>query len=1175
MAHLALSFLGPFQATLDGQTITTFESNKVRALLAYLVVEAARLHSREALAGLLWADHPNHAAVANLRHVLSNLRAAIGDRQAAPPFLFITRETIQFNAASDCSHDLQNFDLRDLPLEPLERITAAYRGPFLEGLTCDSALFEEWVTFKREQIGRQLLAALRRLAEHAEHHGEYERAIACAHRQLELEPWDEEARQQLMRTLALSGQRSAALAQYETGRRLLRRELGIEPAPETTALYERIRDGTLGQETGQPADKEKKPPSPSFLRPEPAERPRPVFVARERELAQLDSFLNLALAGQGRVVFVTGDPGSGKTALIQEFVRRALAQRDDVIAAQGNGNAHTGIGTPYLPFSEALQMLMGDVEAQWISGAITRSQARRLWALLPTAAQGLMEAGPDLVDRFVSGATLLACIASFSQWASGERAAWPAQLAAWLQRKAAAPPDPTGPQQADLFEQYTQVLQTLARQAPLILVLDDLQWADAGSLNLLFHLGKQVAGSRILTVGAYRPGDVALGRLSASSGQWERHPLEPVVNEFQRDWGDIDIDLTHAEGRPFVEALLDTEPNCLGEPFRQTLFQHTGGHPLFTVELLRGLQERGDLQPDRIGRWVAGPSLNWDQLPARVEAVIAEQIGRLPAESRLTLAIASVEGVEFTAEAVARVQDADPRDLIRRLSGELSRQRRLVSAAGCRQIGEQRLSRYRFRHYLFQRYLYHSLDEAERVQLHKALGCALEALYGEQAPQEAVALAWHFEAAGQTSKAVDYLLQAGTQAARLAANQEAIAHLTRGLALLQTLPASPARDRRELALQLALGAPLLASRGYTAPELGRAYTRARELCQRMGEAPELFTVRMGLAAFYFVQAEYPTGLELVEQLFATAHQTGDPDQLALACWGKGYPLLCLGEFVQARPLLESAIASYDPQRHRPLLYLLGMDMGVYARSWLALVLWALGYPDQALRHGREAIALAREIPYPFVLAQALAVAGAILSDLRRDASAEQAYTEELIQLGSKAGFLQTSYGMIYLGHLRARGGQLAEGITLMRQGLETMWAVGHRSNWAHLRTKLVEGYILAGDVEAGLAAAAEALAFMQRTGEHFAESDLQRLQGELFLLRGDVGAAEASFRQAIEIARRQQARLWELRAATSLSRLWLRQGRAAEARQSLAELYAWFSEGWELPDLQEARALLE
>jgi DNA-binding SARP family transcriptional activator len=450
MAHLSLSVLGPFQATLDGQLVTGFDSAKVRALLAYLAVEADRPHSREALAGLLWPDYPDRSALNNLRSALANLRQAISDRQAEPPFLLIARDTIQFNTASDYDLDLEGLeDLRGLEIDQLEQVVSAHRGSFLEGFSCDSAPFEEWALVKREQTGQQMVAALHRLAAHYEKCGEYEHALTYARKQLELEPWDEQAHRQLMRALALNGQRGAALAQFEICRRTLMQELSVAPSPETTALYASIRDGSF-ELTGEATGRKGISDAPSFLAEEQTvELPRAVFVARERELAQLNRFLDAALAGQGHAVFVTGEPGSGKTALIQEFTRQAIVRHRDLIVAQGNGNAHVGVGDPYLPFIETLQMLTGDVQARWAGGAITRAHALRLWHLLPDAVQALVDVGPELVDRFLPGAVLAARGRAYASLHLERRersagAVWQARLDALLARKAAAPPDPTG-----------------------------------------------------------------------------------------------------------------------------------------------------------------------------------------------------------------------------------------------------------------------------------------------------------------------------------------------------------------------------------------------------------------------------------------------------------------------------------------------------------------------------------------------------------------------------------------------------------------------------------------------------------------------------------------------------------------------------------------------------------
>jgi DNA-binding SARP family transcriptional activator/predicted ATPase len=778
---LSIHLLGPLQITLEGQPVSGFASNKVRALLALLAVEPERPHRRETLAGMLWPGFPERSARVNLRHALANLRTAIADREASPPHLRITRQTIQFNAAGDAWVDVAAFLTlleADSPTaqptsQQLAEAVGLYRGEFLAGFSlADSSEFEEWVLVIRERLHRLVMDALRRLTSHYEAEREYERALHYAWRRVDLDPWREEAQRQVMRLLALSGQRGAALAQYENCRRALAQEMGVEPAPETTRLYEQIRDGRLDAPAGllaSPAGREIE--HPALPKKEQPTR-RPVFVARERELAQLDVCLADALAGQGQVVFVRGGPGRGKTALLAEFARRAMTAHPDLLAAGGACNTLSGVGDPYLPFREIVGALTGDLETPWTAGSLSRDHALRLWSALPLAVQALLEHGPYVTGILVRGPALL----------SRAAAAAPSDDAPWLSRLR----EHIGRQRVgaerlgsgDFFEQVTRVLRRLAESRPLLLILDDLQWVDAASTGLLFHLGRRLGGSRILIAGAYRPEEVALGLGG------ERHPLEKVLAELQVQSGKVGVDLTQdneVEGRAFTAAFLDTEPNRLGPGFCSALFQRTAGHPLFTVELLRAMQQRGDLVRDEDGRWIEGATLHWDELPARVEGVIGERIGRLEAELRDILAVASVEGDEFTAQVVARVQGTGERQMLRLLAEELGARRRLVQAEGEARIGQQHLARYRFSHVLFREYLYGGLDPGRRRLLHWEVGAALESFYQERTGEIAVQLATHF--GGDPEREQRYSRLAGEQAAAQFANQEAGYYLSRALAL--------------------------------------------------------------------------------------------------------------------------------------------------------------------------------------------------------------------------------------------------------------------------------------------------------------------------------------------------------------------------------------------------------
>jgi DNA-binding SARP family transcriptional activator len=1205
LGHLKLSLLGPFQATLDGVSVRWLSSNIVRALLAYLAVEADSPHPRERLAALLWPEQPDREALARLRHILSDLRRGLGDDDPDQPFLLASREAIQLNPAADVELDVTAFVEAVSSLPPpdvvplehgtvgrLERVVGLYRGGFLEGLAVNSVPFEEWALLKREQLHWQAMGALWLLAAAYEGRGEYSQAQRYARQQLELQPWQEEAHRQLMRALALGGQRSAALAQYQTCVQRLAAELGATPADETVALYQAILEGRLaGLEARGARDAARLRPLTSLPS---LPRSPGVFVAREAELAKLDGFLEMALAGQGRVALVSGLAGSGKTALMARFSQRAMARHPELVAAGGNCNAHAGSGDPYLPFREILQLLSGEIEAHRAGGSLDPEHARRLWAVLPATAQALVTHGPDLVGAFVPGEPLLRRIQAF---APDGTARWE-RLEVLVRRSEGR--ERTLPSQADLFDQVTQVLQAVAGQHPLLLLLDDLQWADNGTLGLLFHLGRRLGEGRILVLGAHRPAAVAEGQASPGTTEWaapwERHPLEPVLHEFGRDWGDIQVDLDRADGRVFVEAFLDTEPNRLGGAFRETLYQHTGGNPLFTVEFLRSLQERGDLVRDEAGRWVEGPALHWERLPARVEAVIAERLGRLPAECRELLQVASVEGEEFTAEVLARVANLGLAEVIRCLSETLSRQHRLVRAARLlrREPGGQYLSCYRFAHILFQRYVYDQLDEVARAHLHRLVAEALEGLRlegeagaepGVQDPTAPVRLAWHWEAAGRYDKAATYLLQAGRRAVQLSAYEEALTLLRRGLALLERLPESPERAQLEKQILLDQVGPLTPAQGWASAERAQLAQRALNLARQQPTAEaDLIGALYLQAEILNAQGNHAESRDLAELLLRLAERGENPAHLALGHFARGSSRFFSRDLGGSISDFQRALALYDPRQHAHLLSWTDGDLGVRCLSLLALALCYVGYADQGLSHSRQALAQAQELAHPLTEAVALTFAGCAFCALRLEIQPAQEYARRLIELSEQKRLpIFRSYGLIYQGWAQALGAAGGPAIAQIREGLAEWRAMGHQSGTPFLLALLAEALQHSEAWDEALSTLEEGLALGDKIGALHC-GDLHRLKGELLSHRPQPAGAgepsvgdqvEACFLTAIAEGRQCGGRFLELRATVSLARLWAEQGRRAEAHRALAEIYGWFSEGFDTPDLRAARALLD
>ena len=804
MAQLVIKLLGGFNVTLDGGPVTGFDSNKVRALLAYLAVESDRAHRRESLATLLWPGFPERSARTNLRNALSNLRTAIGDREAKPPFLLTTRETVQLNLGSDHQLDVATLaraaeSPSSQTLDALIEAVELYAGDFLAGFTLvDTVAFDDWAAATRERVRRQAIGLLGELADRLEADGDAERAITYALRRVELAPWQEDAQRNLIRLLAETGQRSAALRQYRTCVRALEEELGAEPSAETVALYEEIRAGPAGEDAAVPSIRSSGPAAPDRQLPafllegaEPGVREQPVFVGREPELARLNGYLDAALTGQGQVAFVVGGPGRGKTALLRAFAERAMDAHLGLLVIRGACNAYSGEGDAYLPFRDAFEMLTGDVERQWRAGSVSTDHARRLWAALPETLPALVAHGPHVVGSLVAAQGLVAR----SVAAGLVDAGWMPELRVRAEGGMSA-----GLPQEALFQQVTNTLDEVSRRRSVLMVLDDLQWADRGSAGLLFHLGRRLGGARILLVGAHRP-------VEAASAEPLDHPLHQVLSELRRVHGNAWLSLREAdavEGRDFVDKLLDTQPNRLSKGFREALAARTGGHPLYAVELLRELRTRGDLVWDKGGGWREGAKLDWDRLPARVEAAIEQHIGRLREDERDLLMVASVQGQAFSAETVAEVQGLRVRGALRMLR-ELGRRHRLVRAASAPSALGGPESAFEFEHGLFQSYLYGQLSVAERRLLHGAVAHALERLYGEESGQVAVQLAHHYDQAGMGGKAAQYSVLAGDRALTVYANDEARLHYERVLALLQTMDPDSTDQSHRLAALSGLG----------------------------------------------------------------------------------------------------------------------------------------------------------------------------------------------------------------------------------------------------------------------------------------------------------------------------------------------------------------------------------
>jgi len=1128
-SKLAIFTFGGFEAWLDGQTVTGFRSRKAIALLAYL---AAHLQPqpRESIAELFWEERPQSQSLSNLRVVLSNLRKILGD------FLDIRRDKIGLRRNDNLWIDIAALETcldRQQPEAGME----IYRGDFLQGFYVpDARKFDAWLVIEREKYQQKIVSALQGLVVANRRLGDYPAAISFARRLIELDHLNEAGHLELLHLLTLTGQRTEAMARFGAYRTLLKEELGLEPSRELAALADQLQSGqVVSLPALEDAAPQRLPAALQFPQSHGTGSPteNKVFVGRQRELAELETHLRQALNGNGKVIFISGEAGSGKSALMQEFARRAQEQLPTLLVVSGSCTVFSGTGDPYSPFRDILAQLTGDVEpSPW---AETMEIAQKLWLGKEATLQAILQHGPDLIGSFILPGIIIKEVN-----AGGSK--WQKELLE-LTRQKMNPPDHSFTNPANLLDQYATVLAATAAYQPLLVLIDDLQWADPSSVSLLCHLSRRIHSSPILIVGAYRPEDTA-----------DLHnPFGSSLNEFKRQSGDRRIDLdrrSRAEGQDFVNALIDTQPNRLDQGFRQRFAQQSGGHALFTVELLRELKQNGLLIQDEQGLWIEQDRMNWGSLPARVEAVIEMRTRQLTAEMNGVLKTASVIGEEFSAEIISRVIGMDTFTLLRQMNDDLAGKSRLVREMGIIQVGQQRLSQFRFCHGLFQRYFYNLAGEAERAYLHERVGLVLEDLYKDQPEELASAsprLAWHFQQAGLAEKAVDYQLMAGNRAAQLGASEDALSHYQRGIELLPSLSDSNLRISRELALRLASCAPLQALKGYTDPEVRSAYERVKELTSQLRKKLDLLPTLYFLRTFHHTLQERQASFDLAKEILNAADPTIDPCLVVVAHWALGSELAYRGDFQQARVHLEQAAETFDSKKYGWLVNFYGNDPGIAARARLSWVLWFLGYPDQARQASQAALAMAEKSNNPLVRGFAIGRAGVMfhqiigeVEEARKWNTASRKFSEH-----TRASIFNPAE-LISAGWIKSETGEVKEGVEMMRQGLDAWHTSGAVMHLPHYLAMYASGLLRAGLVDEGLNAIIEGLKVAEENNERYYESELWRIRGELLARKMDITGSESAFKTAIQVARAQDAKSLEGLASMSLSRVLSRKSNSPQ-----------------------------
>ncbi len=1176
---LRLFLFGPFEATLNGAPITSFRSNQARAFLSYLAMEPNVPHSREALAELFWPERPHPLGRNNVRFTLSNIRQALGDRGARSPFLLVTRNTVRFQCDRNAWVDAAAFEAAcQCPdLAQAETALRLWRGGFLEGAVANvSPPFEEWVRLQQGRMERALATLLQRLGRRYENLGDPHRACSMAVRRAELDPWDEEAHRDVMRLLAADGRRHQAAAHYEAYRTALAHGADLKPAKETTALLESIRKGAVVA-SAPVADTppNRIPGMQPALWKQLSLTPASPCVGRNEELHTLHGWLGEAARGHGRVAFITGEAGAGKTVLAGAFVCRALDRHPEIIVSFGGCDGLGGAGIPYQPFGEALRLLAGDAAARRADGLMVREAARQLAQTASTMLDILRMEGPTLLGTLVpepSGA------GGSAQGPARNRISPEPHSGPGRGENGTKLP-PANPGSPQIVPQVLAVLKALCRHQPVLLVLDDLQWTDAKSLSLLFHISRQLRDSRLLLLGLFRPVDESQHGLTGGPS------LPSVVNECQRLFGDVVLDLGKAQHERFMEAVVDLEPNRLGPAFRQKLFRQTGGNALFTVELLKDLKECGGLTRNDESLWIEGPTLHLARLPARIEGVFAERVAKLPALGQRLLEGASVLGERFTAEDAASLAGCSLEEGLQILKTLVEDGQPMVQAEGLVWTLSRPKVSFRFRHVLFQRYLHDRINPIARSLLHARAADALLSSggHGTDAMEAlAPALSRHYEASGRLREAAACRAVLGRRALALSAHEEALAHFERGLAMLAGLRPSAERDREEL--NLLFGSSLAhLGRGWISPERVGICGRAHDLALRLGAHRQAFQAALHLTDIHRAAGHKEEAMAWCGRARDLALQAGGGILAAMADSSAGITYALFGDLGEARRHLEQVPSPLAPEDGLLAVEMTGLIANVSAQAWLASVLALLGEFGEASHRIGEALSQASSSNHPFSEGQALLAAGLQARWILRDEQGVRTAAAALHRLASRHHLdLFSSWARLFGGWCDALNGGGPKSISQMERAVGSWRESGAHTGLPQQLLVLAQAQEAQGEYLRALPILEEAMAIVEETDLRSMSPEILRMQGvcrwalaRTWTERGkEEEEAEALFMRSLAEADRMGTRAWSLRTSASLARLLEETGRPREGRRILQEVLAGFPPNLATPDLDAARGIL-
>ena len=860
-------------------------------------------------------------------------------------------------------------------------------------------------------------------------------------------------------------------------------------------------------------------------------RPSPLpvrhIVGRENARTLLADAFDAADSGAGAIVALSGEPGIGKTTLAEDFLHDLVSSGRRCLVARGRCSERQAGAGAYLPWLEALDS-MRDETGQPLARVMKTVAPTWYAQIAPMAGDESAEARALVVNR--------------------------AGSQEWMKREAVA------------------LLEEVSRHRPLVLFFDDLQWADGSTVDLLAYLGARLGAMRLLVIATYRPTDLTLAR----------HPFLALKLELEGRGLCRDVHvgfLSEADVERYLG--LEFPGHQLPASFAKRVHARTEGNPLFMGDLVRSLRDRQVIREEG-GAWRltrAESEIDRD-MPASIRSMIELKIGRLEDNDRRLVTAAAVQGYEFDSVVVSRALSLDQADVEDRLD-LLCQRHGLMQPVREVELPDRSLSvRYRFVHVLYQNALYTALGPSRRGSLSAAVAAAIVAAHGDQVNARASELAYLFEGARDFSRAAEFFLIASERARQVFADREALTLARRGMEMLQSLPATPERIPRELQHLMAIALPAQNVLGYAAPELEETFRRVHVLCDQLGENPDLFGMVTGTGAFHLMRAELSRTEQSVDQMQSISERIGHPVMSIWTEWAYGTLHGHLGRgLAEALRHLDHGSSLYDPALHAGFMIMTGFDAGLGCGFQGARVEWMLGRPDRALARIDATVARARQLNHPLMLAFALFFE-AWIRQHARDPQGVLSVTAESLGLIEQYGYPHLgAWSRVLRGWALSQTGAAEEGEAMIRQAIAFTDVIGISLVRPNFLALLADAQARQGHLDAALATLGDARSIAERTGERCYLAEILRMTADLRMQKGTSEPSEADaiddlLTTAVVLARDQQARGFELRAATTRAVFAAQVGRPAGAQAELAALVTSCTEGFDTPDFRDAKMLV-